>query len=374
MRVSAQLIDAGSGTQLWADSFDRAFGDVLNLQDDVASGIARALQLAVVAEDARPHRSLQSTEAYTHYLRGRAALDRGNPESLPESVEELRQALILDPGFTRAAEALMLAQLAILGNSGVPSKIGWPAIAISARRALQLDPQSALAHAILGLQYATYEYNWAAADAELRRALALDTRDPVALYNLSWLAFDLGRHEESLRLQNLSVSIDPLNPDAYQNGAIINYLLGNLDAAERGLRTSVRISPTFQANHWYLGQVCLQRGDAKGALKEMLQETSSVRDVGLALAYHALGRKAESDAALARGTRSTGKEAPMNIAIAHAYRGERDEAFVWLEKAIDERDLLVGHKFWDEPKLEPLRSDPRYKALLAKVNRPAPNS
>jgi TolB-like protein/Tfp pilus assembly protein PilF len=372
IRVTAQLIDATSGTQLWADSYDREFGDVLSLQDQVAAGIARALQLAVVAEDARPRRPLQSTEAYTHYLRGRAALDRGEDNSGPEAVSELEQALTLDPGFTRAAEALALAHLTMLGGI-VTGKTGWPALAVAVRRALQLDPNSALAHAILGLVYATGEYNWPAAEAELRQALALNTRDPVALYHVSWLAHNLGQHEEALRQQSLSVSIDPLSPDALQNGGIIQYLIGNLDAAEHGLRASMQISPTFAGNHTYLGQVFLQRGDARGALSEMLAEPVGGRDFGLTLAYHALGRKAESDAALARFTRTSGNLVPMNVAIAHAYRGERDQAFAWLEKAVDERDMLVGHKFWDEPKLEPLRSDPRYQALLRKLNRPAPN-
>ena len=368
IRVSAQLIDAASGAQVWADSYDREFGDVLNLQDQVATGIARALQMAVVADDTRPRRQLQSTEAYTYYLRGRAALDRGDEASLQEAVDDLEQALALDPNFTRAAESLALAHLMSLGTNGVTSREGWPAIESAVRRTLKLDPNSALAHAILGLKYATSEYDWPAAKTELRQALAQDTRDPVALYHCSWLAFDLGEHEQSLRLQRLSVSIDPLNPDGYQNGGIIHYMLRNFDAAEKELRESMRISPTFTGTHWYLGQIFLLRGDAQAALREMQADSPSVRDFGLSLAYHALGRKADSDAALARATRDFGNEAPMNVAIVHAYRGERDQAFAWLERAVDERDLLVGHKLLYEPKLDALRGDPRYKALLGKMN------
>ena len=139
-------------------------------------------------------------------------------------------------------------------------------------------------------------------------------------------------------------------------------------AAEKELRESMRISLTFTGTHWYLGQIFLVRGDAQSALREMQADSPSVRDFGLALAYHALGRNAESDAALARATRDFGNEAPMNVAIVHAYRGERDQAFAWMQKAVDERDLLVGHKLLYEPKLDPLRSDPRYKALLGKMN------
>ena len=370
VRVSAQLIDTTSGTQVWGDSYDREFGDILNLQDQVAAGIGRALQLAVVAEAARPGRELQSNEAYTLYLRGRAAMDRGDTASYREAVNELEQALALDPGFTRAAEALALANLGLVGDGNTPSSTGWLATEKAVRRALRLDPKSALAHAILGLKYATFEYNWPAAGAELRTAVALNSRDPVALYNMSWLAFDLGLHDESLRLQDLSLSIDPLNPDAHQNGGIIYFLIGNLEAGEQALRRSLQISPGFSGSHWFLGQIYLLRGDKQGALREMLAESESTRDLGLALVYHALGRKTDSDVALARAVQMYGGSAPTNIAIVYAYRGQRDQAFKWLEKAVNEHDLLIGHKFRDEPKLAPLRSDPRYKALLRKMNLP----
>jgi len=200
--------------------------------------------------------------------------------------------------------------------------------------------------------------------------VGLNSRDPVALYNMSWLAFDLGLHDESLRLQDLSLSIDPLNPDAWQNGGIIQYLMGNLDAGEQALRRSLQISPDFSGSHWYLGQIRLLRGDTPGALREMQTEARTTQDFGLALVYHALGRRAESDAALGRAVQMYGDSAPTNVAIVYAFRGQRDEAFKWLGKAVDEHDLLIGHKFRDEPKLKPLRSDPRYKALLRKMNLP----
>jgi len=370
IRVAAQLVDSATGVQLWTDSYDRAFGDVLALQDQVAAGIARALQLAVASAGPESRKPLQSTEAYTYYLRGRAAMDRGDDASLQEAISDLQQTLMLDPAFTRASGALIIANLSVLGNGSVTPKAGWPAISAAVTRTLQLDPKSVVAHAVRGLHYATYEYNWSAAADELQQALALNARDPIALYNTSWLAFDLGQHEVALRQQNMSISIDPLNPDAHQNGAIIHYLLGDLDAAERGLRASLKISPDYPGSHWYLAQVALQRGDPKAALQEVLQDSTHTRDFGLVLAYHALGRKAESDAALARVLKGRGSASPLNVALLYAYRGERDLAFEWLERAVDERDLVLGHKMRDEPKLEPLRRDPRYKALLTKMHLP----
>ena len=369
IRVTAQLIDVRSGTLLWVGTYDREFGDVLNVQDEISSNVARALQIVVVSDGTRPMQ-LRSPEAYTFYLRGRAALDLGNEAGLREAAVLFEQTLALEPDFARAAELLALSHLGLLGNAAVPVDVAWPKAADAARNALRLDPKSALAHAILGLQFATYHYDWAAAARELDLALALKPRDSIALYNLSWLAFDLGRHEEAVGLSEASLSLDPLNPDSCQNSAYIYYLMGKFDAAERNARRSMAISSSFTGNRKLLGHIMLQRGQAEQALVEMRKETSSGKDIGLALALHSLGRHAESDAALARAERGTGRLVPVDMAALHAWRGEKDRAFEWLDRAVAAKDLALGHKFRDEPKLESLRGDPRYQALLAKMNLP----
>lgn len=240
----------------------------------------------------------------------------------------------------------------------------------AAEAALRLDAKSPLAHLVLGLKLATYDYDWAGATRELETALAVKSHDPVVLYTCAWLAFDVGRYEDALRFQDAALSLDPLNPDSWQNGGIIHYMLGNLDAAERALRKSLEVSPTFDGSHRYLGQILLLRQHPREALVEMEAERHRSRTLGLALAYHALGRKKESDAALARAEAEQGEFDQSGIAMAHAYRGEIDQAFEWLEKAIAARDLSLGHKLTTEPLLAPLRTDPRYLALLRKMNLP----
>jgi len=370
LRITAQLIDASSGKQFWSDEYDRTYGDVLEVQDQIASSIGRALQVAVGADEARQPHPLTNTEAYTFYLRGRWALDRGDEQGLREAVADLEHSLALDPDSAEAAESLAWAYLALIGGAVVSVDAGWPQATAAAQAALRLDPKSALAHVTLGLKNATYDYDWKSASAELDSALEMNPRDAIGLYNASWLAFDLGRHDEAAKLSELSLSIDPLNPDAFQNSAYFYFYTGDLDAAERDVRRSIAISPTFFNNHKLLGQILLQRGKPEAALAEMQAETSPSRDIGLALAYHALGRHADSDAALARATRLLADLVPVDIAIVHAYRGERDAAFEWLEKAVAQHDLGLGHKFRDEPKLAPLRDDPRYKDLLQKMHWP----
>jgi tetratricopeptide (TPR) repeat protein len=339
-------------------------GDVLALQAQIASNIARALQLAVMMNDAQQLRRLTNPEAYALYLRGRSAYDRGEYASLHEAQADFEQVLAVEPTFARAAEGLALTRLALIGDGIEASGDEWQPAVAAAQLALRLDPQSALAHAILGLKFATYDYDWAAAGDELKRALAVESRDPVVLYNCSWLAFDLGRTNEALHLQDLALTLDPLNPDSLQNGAIIYYLLGQLDRAERAFHKSLEVSPSYDGNHRYLGQILLLQGRPREALKEMEAEGSLSRDMGLALVYHALGRRAESDAALARATDRKRGLSPSAVAMVYAYRGEPDRAFEWLNQAVATRDLSLGHRIEHEPFLAGLRSDPRYQGVL----------
>jgi TolB-like protein len=368
VRVTAQLIDARSGTHLWSEAYDRDFGDVLALQEQIARGIGRALQLAVGA-DLPEARHLQNSEAYTFYLRGRSAIDRGDA-GVSEAKTDLEQSLSLDPTFVRAAEALALAYVDEIAGRVTSSQIGWPAAVAAAQQALRLDRSSALAHAVLGLEGATHAYDWQRAASELDATLALKPRDPYALYVAAWLAFDLGRQAEALRLQDASVALDPLNPDSHQNGAYIRYLVGDLDAAERGFRRSIEISPTFQGNHRMIGEILLQRHEPAAALQEMEAESESGRDLGLALAYFALGRRAESDIALARVERAVPRFGELNVALVYAYRSDLDQAFQWLDRAVAARDINLGHRLKYDPIFGPLRGDPRYKDLLRSMNLP----
>lgn len=369
VRIGAQLVDAATGKRLWSGVYDREFHDVLALQEQIAAGIARALQLAVGGDFVRADRKLADEDAYTYYLRGRWAIDRGD-EGVREARSDFEQSLALDPASAKAAEALSLSYVEEIGGRLTPSVLGWPAAEDAARRALALDPRSAFAHAILGLEKVTYEYDWQGANAELDRTLALHPRDPYALYIGAWLAFDLGRHAEAVRLQDAALAIDPLNPDSIQNGAYIHYLIGNLAAAERGFRRSIEISPTFEGNHRMLGELLLRQGRTAEALAEMEAEPEATRDLGLAIGYFAVGRRTEADAALARVERSVERYGEFNVALVYAFRGERDLAFRWLERAIAARDLNLGHRLRYDWILAPLRSDPHYQSLLKEMHVP----
>ena len=149
----------------------------------------------------------------------------------------------------------------------------------------------------------------------------------------------------------------------------MHFAAGNFADAQSALRKSIAINAKFDGNHYFLGRMLLARGEIEAALKEVqLEVTSDAKDAGLAMIYHALHRKADSDAALARLIRVSGDTWPFSVATVYAYRGERNEAFKWLEKGFATRDSDQLEGIRGDPEFAALRDDERYKALLLKMN------
>lgn len=283
---------------------------------------------------------------------------------------DLEQALVLDPEFIQAAEALALVHAEMAVNSGVPSSVAWARARVAAEAALQIDPNSVRAHAVLGLARAEQEFQWQEADAELGKALRGNPRDTFALEFAARIAAHRGRYDEALRRNDAALSLDPLNSYLYYSKGTMQYLAGDMRGAEPSLRRAIELSPTFGGVRTILAWALMARGESGVALKEVMAEPAQpAKNSGLASFYHALGRKQSSDLALGRLMNDYGNW-PFGVALAHAPRGERDQAVEWLERAhqAGDPDLLmfgVGHPF-----LAFLHDDPRYKAILRKMNLP----
>ncbi len=363
IRVTAQLIDTRTGAHSWSGAYDREFGDVLALQHDIALGVARALQVTVGVDDSRTQGKLRNPEAYTLYLRGRYAQDRGDDAGFQEAQADLEQALTLDPSFVQAAESLANVYAGHAANELMPSAIGWEKARQTAERALKLDADSAPAHTVLGMRLALYEFDLPAADAQLTVALAKQPRDPGVLTGVARLALIRGRFDDALRYESAALTLDPLNPFIFQNLGYIHYFAGRLPAAEAALRSSIEISPTFSASHYALGQVLLARPTrAPRSPRWKRKRRTTEGDAGLAIAYFALGRRPESDRSLEQLKERLANQWAYGIAQVHAYRMERDEAFSWLEKAYTQRDPDLQLVKID-PLLKNLRGDPSIYSL-----------
>ena len=370
IRVTAQLINAQDGTHLWSDTYDEPAGDTLKLQDQIASNLARALQVSVGADIELPRSPFKSVEAHDLYLRGRHAYDRFDKEGLESAAAYFQQVLELDPTSVPAAEALAVVQTDTAEGGFVEPHEGFERARRSAQRALALDPKSSLAQGTLGEVHLVYDWDWAAAERHAKDALRLKPRNHFALGLLGVVYEALGRWDESARLFETTLTLDPLFPAWHQQLSNVRYATGRLQEAEVEQRKTLQISPTFVGGHLGLGTILRAQGKLEAALSEMQQEQpDSGRYAGLAIVYHAMGRPAESDAALAQQVKEHAQDSAVGIADAYAYHGELEQAFAWLDRAYSQKDSGL-YLIKSDPFFKNLHGDPRYKAFLRRMNLP----
>ena len=370
VRVTAQLIDASSGIHQWSDTYEEDTGDVLKVQDRIATGLVRALQVTVGADGLRPQSTLKSAEAYDLYLRGRHEMDRFDRGGFENAGGYFQQALAIDPTLIRAAEWLAAEREFMAEWGFVPAHEGYEQARASVQNALKLDPESGLAHALMCTINLGHDWDWAAASAECDRALALEPRNSQVLGYAGQAHTVLGQWEEAARLTTASIAVDPLFAGWHDLLAIIRDRTGRLADAEVERRKTLEISPTYERGHLDLGLTLVAEGKLEPALVAMGQETADGgRDAGLAIVYYEMGRKGDADAALARFTKEHASDRAYRIAQVHAYRAEADEAFAWLDRAYQQKDVDLWFFIGNLP-FKALEPDPRYKAFLRRMNLP----
>jgi len=325
--LTAQLISAHDGVHLWSNTYDRPFGDVLELQDELAAGVARALEVTVRSETLQTHGSSNS-EAYEFYLRGLHSLEVFNGVGFETDGNYFQQALDLDPNFGQAA-----AQLGRMYT--LEAEFGY-ALAQTyerARRTLEtpfkLDPTSGIAHAWLGWVHIGYDWQWASANSDMQEALRLAPHDPEVQVCASRLAMALGHWDEAIRLLTSATTRDPLFNSLVNSQSEIYLRTDRLAEAEAAERRVLEISPTYVSAPFNLAKILLAEGRPEDALALMTSRQQSIPDrpATLALIYHALGRKVDSDAHLAALIHQYQDDEAFEIAEVFAFRGEADEAF-----------------------------------------------
>jgi TolB-like protein/Flp pilus assembly protein TadD len=369
LRVTAQLIGTQDGSQLWSGRYDKDFDEVLQIQDQIAASLVRALQVAVGVDlPSRP--ILNSAAGYDLYQRGRHALDRFDKAGFESAAGYFEQALALDHTALRVAESLALVHVYIAEWGYALPREGFERARISCERVLKLHPTSGIAHAQLALINAIYDWDWTAAVAMVRRALALDPRDPGILVTAGIIHLSLDRLDDATAFLNAAAALDPLGAITQAGLGTISFRRGRIADAEARFRTAIQISPTFLWAHWSLGTALLAAGKLEAALTQMQQATADGGGhAGLALVYHAMNRRTESDAALALATHAHADHWAYLVAAVHAYRGEIDQAFSWLDRAYRQKDVAL-YRVKCDPLLGNLETDARFKTFLRRMNLP----
>ena len=369
VRITVQLVRADNGYHIWSQTYDRKLDDIFKIQDEIAGAVVQALKVSLLEGTLAQAAGTQSSEAYTLYLQARSMYFHvGRSADLEKIVEYLKRALELDPNFAPAWEVLsgMYSDLAANGGSSNPQ--AWEEARRAAKQAWRLIPKSPGAHLAMAKIFILHDRDWAGAQLQIQQALEVDPGSVPALRWSGYLDAAMGHVDKAIELLQKGVAIDPLNPHAYFLLGVVLYDAGRLDEAQVALRYSLDLNPRERGPHLLVGQVMLARGDPVAGLEEFERETNEDdRLFGRALAYHAWGRKAEADAALFDMEKKYGEQHAFSIAKIHAFRGEINQAFAWLDRADRQREVM-----WvkGDPMLRNLEADPRYSVFLRKMNLP----
>ena len=365
VRITVQLISAADGYHIWSETYDRRLEKIFEVQDDIVRSVMTSLQASLPDAGTAAQRT-GDIEAYNLRLRADFYWWRANPGDYEKARDLYKQALALEPDNGRAWVMLGWTYIQMVGWGTLSPEEGRRLARDATEQALALDDFKAGAHAQLGWQKMFYDWDWTGAEAELNKARALDPRDIAVFLTTAQLASVQGRLGDASELMRQYLEIDPLNQLALVSSVSYFLAQGRLDEALATARVLLDLDPKREGVHATVGGVLLAQKKTDAALQEILQETSQPsRLYGLVLVYHVLGRKADSDGALAEYAKLKGVSA-YGIACLHSVRGEVDEAFAWLDRAYAKRDSnLIWLKI--DLDLANLRGDPRWPPLLKKM-------
>jgi TolB-like protein/tetratricopeptide (TPR) repeat protein len=370
VRITAQLIGTQDGVRRWSETYERDTVDVLKLQDEIAGGIARALEVTVGATDLQPRTVLPNPEAYDVYLHGRYAFDRSDQDGFAEAADDFQQAINLDSTFADAAAWLAITRMLQAQWGYVPPRTAFEQARHAADMALRLNSKLALAHTAIAEIHIYYDWDWAGAEKELDQALALQPRLALAVFVSSELAASLGHWDDAVRLMNDSLAIHPFYPSGQFVLGITRWRSGRLAEAEAAMRRGLQITPSYAYGHQWLAIVFVTRGQLDAALTEARLETDELgKASAFALVYSGMGRTGDANDALATVTIKAADCCAYLIGEIHSFRHETDLAFQWLDRAYTQKDSQL-YAIKGDPFLRNLEGDPRYKAFLRKMNLP----
>lgn len=381
VRIAVQLVNVADGYHLWSETYDREMDDIFVVQDDIAQSVVKELRRTLLGEGTEVRGAADirlevataargrgtNAEAHRLYLRARHLIAQVTRVDLEKAIECLRQALQIEPGFALGWTELGVAWVRLAGAGWVGAAEGYGPAREAAEKALRLEPDLAAAHELRGRIQAVYDFDWPGAEASYRRALELDPANALVLCGAGELARILGRPEEGVALTSRAVELDPLGFWSQKSLGLSHWAAGSLREAEAALRRARELNPRGSTTASVLALVLLDQGRGEEALAIAEEEPNDVfRLHALGRIRHALGQAAGSDEALRELTTSHAGNGAMQLAEVHAFRGEVDQAFVWLERAYAQRDAgLVELR--QAACLHSLQGDPRWAAFLRRM-------
>jgi TolB-like protein/Tfp pilus assembly protein PilF len=373
VRVTAQLVDTRSMTNLWSETYERAVGDVLAVQTDVSRQIATSLTLALAP--ARGTGAAPSFAAYELYMRGRYFREQASEDSARKAIEYYERALAIDPEYA-AAYAGIADAYRLLGAPGWevdrPLDLLVKAKA-AAERALAIDPRLPEARAVLAMIRFNFDWDLAGAEREIQEALRLNPSFAQAHQYYSSLLTTQGRPDEAIAAARRAVELDPLAPTATTSLGVRYYYGQRCDEAVKQFQKTLEVTPGFAVAHWGLAQCYRGQRRYDDQIDELLSAVqlsgnSSYMRAHLAYGYAVKGDRMRAEAIAQEIAGESGRRyvAPYHLALIAAGLGNTADSVRWLERAFEDRSGWMMF-LPVEPEFDAMRRDPAFQRLLARV-------
>jgi len=374
IRIRVGLTRVVDGFQLWSETYDRKTNDILAVEDEIARAATGALRVklgALNGELVSATGRTTSAEAYRAYLQGQYFGGRSQERiDLEKALDYANEAIRLDPEYAPAWVLRADVTSAMVYAGLLDSTEGFPKSREDAERAIELDPGLATAYAQLASAQIVSNWDWDGAAASLKKASELAPGSAEVMHQQAYLYLILGRLDQAIAIQKQAVTLDPLKARSYSVLGYLLYAAGHYEEAHAALQKSLELNPQSQSDHFVRMRILLAQARPEAAKAECNQEPREFwRLTCEALTGYALGRPAESEAALNKIIATHHSDWAYQIAEVYAYRKEPDNAFLWLNRAYQQRDDgLLDLKF--DPLLKNVRQDARYTDLVKKMRLP----
>ena len=378
LRITARLIDATDGYQLWSESYDRVLGGggIFEVQDELTPAVVDALKLKLPrgAKANVPQRQAENVRARELYLKGRFHSFRMTRSGIETGIPCFEEAIEFDPSYALAQVGLAHAYRMFGLSLDMPTREVGPKAKAAAIKAVEMDDNLAEAHAVLAFSLFMYEWTWDAVEKHVKRALELDPNSADSHWIYAHLCSNVGRHKQALAEIARARELDPLS--GLINAMEGQFLLhaGRTDEAIARLREAIELDPKSRVAHMFASSAYIE----KGLFSEAVVEADTAHGLSPSATQHLayksyanakLGKRAEARNALEKLLHLSGDRyvPPYNIALSYMGLDEHDEALVWLARAFEDRDpRMIFLKV--EPKWRDLRDLPTFIRLLERMN------
>jgi len=375
MIINAELVDSLDGSHLWGEQYNRELADIIRLQEEMSREIAEKLRLRLTGAEKKRlrKRSTENSDAYRLYLKGRFQWNKRNEESVNRGIAFFREAIEADPSFANAYAGLADSFITLATNVPLPPREAMPKAKAAATRALEIDDGLAEAWASLAAVKWWYDWDWSGAEAAYERAIELNPNYATAHDGYAMLLCARGRFDAAIDRGRKAADLDPLSLIIAVHAGWPYYFARDYEAAIARFDKALELDDKFIPAHGWRGMALGQQQRYAEAVETFRRALEIERvPILLAMLGHTraiAGQRAEAEQILGM-LREQGEKryvSPYDRALIHAALGERDAALADLQLAVEDRSAWLVFLGVD-PRLDPLRGDPRFAEIAARLH------